>query len=146
VTEALAHSGHIEEVLRPVDQGIDPSQADWPTPEFVSPEGELLLARRTCGAAESAEPLFRRGRDEARRQGALSWELGATTSLAGLLRGQSRPGDAFACLQPVYDRFTEGFAAADLVAAKRLLDDLGYAARRLGSFLMRIARIRGFRL
>jgi predicted ATPase len=29
-----------------------------------------------------------------------------------------------AVLQPVYDRFTEGFGTADLQAAKQLLDEL----------------------
>jgi hypothetical protein len=29
-----------------------------------------------------------------------------------------------ALLRPVYDRFTEGFATADLRAAKAMLDDL----------------------
>ncbi len=62
--------------------------------------------------------------DWARRQGALSWELRAATSLARLLRDQDRSADATALLQPVYDRFTEGFATADLKTAKALLDDL----------------------
>ena len=30
-------------------------------------------------------------------------------------------------LQPAYDRFTEGFGTADLIAAKQLLDELGHA-------------------
>jgi predicted ATPase len=42
-----------------------------------------------------------------------------------LLLNQGRPADATACLQPIYDRFTEGFSTADLIAAKQLLDDLG---------------------
>jgi len=41
-----------------------------------------------------------------------------------LLSDQDRSADARALLQPVYDRFTEGFATADLRAAKALLDDL----------------------
>jgi predicted ATPase len=57
----------------------------------------------------------------------LSWELRAATSLARLLHHQGRPTDAVACLQPVYDRFTEGFGTADLIAAKQLLDVLGGA-------------------
>jgi predicted ATPase len=77
---------------------------------------------------ESAD-AFRRALDGAREHGALSWELRAATSLARLLRDQRRP-DAIACLQPVYDRFTEGFGTADLVAAKRLLDDLDNRAPR----------------
>jgi predicted ATPase/DNA-binding winged helix-turn-helix (wHTH) protein len=130
MAEALAHAGRTAEALRLVDQGIDLSEADWLTPELFRLKGELLLARGTSGAAETAEHLFRQAWDEARRQGALSWELRATTSLAGLLRGQGRSADAFACLQPVYDRFTEGFGTADLIAAKQLLDDLGVAGHR----------------
>ena len=41
-----------------------------------------------------------------------------------MLRDQGRSVEAFALLQPVYDRFTEGFATADLKAAKALLDEL----------------------
>jgi hypothetical protein len=40
--------------------------------------------------------------------------LRAATSLAQLLRDQSRAADALALLQPIYDRFTEGFDTADL--------------------------------
>jgi len=57
----------------------------------------------------------------------LSWELRAATSFARLLRNQGRPADAIACLQPVYDRFTEGFGTGDLIAAKQLLDELSKA-------------------
>ena len=65
---------------------------------------------------------MRQALDGAREQGALSWELRAATSLARLLRTQGRPADAIACLRPIYDRFTEGFGTADLVAAKQILD------------------------
>jgi hypothetical protein len=51
-------------------------------------------------------------------------ELRAAASLARLLRDQGRSADAMALLQPVYDRFTEGFDTADLKAAKSLLDEL----------------------
>jgi predicted ATPase len=40
------------------------------------------------------------------------------------LRDQGRSADATGLLQPVYDRFTEGFGTADLKAAKVLLDAL----------------------
>jgi predicted ATPase len=53
---------------------------------------------------------------------ALFWELRAATSLARLLSDQGRSVNATALLQPVYDRFTEGFGTADLKAAKALLD------------------------
>ena len=68
--------------------------------------------------------------DEARRQQALSWELRAVTSLARLLCKQGRHADAVTCLQSVCDRFTEGFSTADLIAAKKLLEELGDRGRR----------------
>jgi predicted ATPase len=40
------------------------------------------------------------------------------------LRGQGHSADAVGILQPVYNRFTEGFETADLKAAKALLDAL----------------------
>jgi predicted ATPase len=90
----------------------------------LSVEGELLLLQGTLGAADAAESHFRQALDWARRQGGLSWELRAVTSLARLWHDQGRLIDATALLQPVYDRFTEGFATADLKSAKALLDDL----------------------
>jgi predicted ATPase len=60
----------------------------------------------------------------------LSWELRVATSLARLQRHQGRTADATACLQAIYDRFTEGFGTADLIAAKQLLDELRDAGRR----------------
>jgi predicted ATPase len=54
----------------------------------------------------------------------LSWELRAATSFARLLRNQGRSADAIAFLQPVFDRFTEGFDTADLKTAKALLHAL----------------------
>lgn len=51
--------------------------------------------------------------------------LRAATSLARLRRDQGRSAEAVAPLQPVYERFSEGFDTADLRAAKALLDALG---------------------
>jgi len=76
-------------------------------------------------AAAAAEDHFRQSLDWARRQGALSWELRAATSLARLLHTQGRSAEGLAILQPVYERFTEGFGTADLKSAKALLDALG---------------------
>jgi predicted ATPase len=88
----------------------------------------LLL--QGSGAAAAAEDHYQQALGWARRQGALSWELRAAMSLARLLRDQARPADAMALLQPVFDRFTEGFDTADLEAAKALLDTLAAAAGR----------------
>jgi predicted ATPase len=49
-----------------------------------------------------------------------------------MLCDQGRFADATALLQPVYDRFTEGFGTADLKAAEALLEAAGKSARRDG--------------
>jgi predicted ATPase len=59
----------------------------------------------------------------AHRQGAMAWQLRIATSLARLRRDQGRPADALAVLTPVYRGFTEGFGTADLLAAKKLIDE-----------------------
>jgi predicted ATPase len=71
-----------------------------------------------------AEAMFRSALNVARRQGALSWELRSATSLARLWQGQRRVAQARDLLAPVYARFSEGLATADLTAARRLLDEL----------------------
>jgi predicted ATPase len=60
----------------------------------------------------------------AREQGALFWELRAALSAARLRVRQENRAGAAQVLQPVYDRFTEGFDTADLKAAKALLKSL----------------------
>jgi predicted ATPase len=92
--------------------------------ELLRIKGELLLLEGGLNAAAAAEDHFRQAVDWARRQTALSWELRAATSLARLWRDQARRKRALELLVLVYDRFTEGFATADLRAAKALIDDL----------------------
>jgi tetratricopeptide (TPR) repeat protein len=125
LVQALSHAGRTAEALGLLDQRLDLSKADWLTPELFRLKAELSPAQGMPAAIGTAEQLLRHAGDEARRHAALSWELRAASSLAGLLQGQGRSAEAIACLQTVYDRFTEGFGTADLVAAKRLLDDLG---------------------
>jgi hypothetical protein len=130
MAEAQGRAGRFAEGLETVERGIDRFQRGWLAPELLRIKGGLLLAQGTTGTTEAVEDIFRRALDGAREQGALSWELRAATSLARLLRDQGRPADASACLQPVYDRFTEGFSTADLIAAKQLLDDMGRPGHR----------------
>ena len=127
---ALTHAGRIAEALALVEAGIEQVESGWAAPELLRLKGDLLLLQKSAAGAEMAQGLFRRALDEARQQGALSWELRAATSLARLLCRQGQSADAIACLQPVYDRFMEGFGTADLIAAKQLLDELSDAGRR----------------
>jgi predicted ATPase len=125
--EALGRTGRIGDGLVLVEEAIDHAERTeerWASAELLRVKGELLLLQGGSSAAATAEDHFRQALDWARRQGALSWELRAATSLARLQSDQGRPADALALLQPVYDRFTEGFDTADLKAAKALLDAL----------------------
>jgi tetratricopeptide (TPR) repeat protein len=129
VPEALGRSGQIAEGLALIDEELDRSEHEhakehWRTAELLRVKGELALLQGAQGAAATAENYFRQALDWARWQGALSWELRATTSLARLWRDQGRSAEALALLRPAYDRFTEGFDTADLKAAKALLDGL----------------------
>jgi predicted ATPase/DNA-binding winged helix-turn-helix (wHTH) protein len=130
LAEALGQAGRIAEGLALLETGIEQFEPSCFTPEVLRLKGELSLLQGMPGAAESAEAHFRQALDGARERGTLSWELRAATSLTRLLRRQGRPADAIACLQPVYGRFTEGFGTADLIAAKRLLDELDNRAPR----------------
>jgi predicted ATPase/DNA-binding winged helix-turn-helix (wHTH) protein len=130
LVEAFVRAGRTAEGLAVIETGFGRSEAGWIAPELLRLRGELLLSQGAPAAAEAAEGLFRQALDEARQQGALSWELRAATSLACLLSNQGHHAEAVVCLQPVYGCFTEGFGTADLIAAKQLLDELGEANRR----------------
>jgi predicted ATPase len=122
----LGRAGQIAQGLEAIDKALARSERNevrWCVAELLRVKGELLL-QGAAGAAAAAEDHFRQALDWARRQGALSWELRAATSLAWLLCDQDRSADALALLQPVYDRFTEGFDTADLKSAKALLATL----------------------
>ncbi len=60
----------------------------------------------------------------AQSQSAKSLELRAATSLTRLLQRQGKREDARRELAEVYGWFTEGFATADLAAARALLESL----------------------
>jgi predicted ATPase/DNA-binding winged helix-turn-helix (wHTH) protein len=127
ISAASGHVGQIADGLPAFEEAIirsEHTEERWLIAELLRVKGELALLRGAPGAAAAAEDHFQQALDWARRQGALSWELRAATSLARLLCDEGRCADAKALLQPVYDRFTEGFATADLKAAKTLLDDL----------------------
>ncbi len=130
LVEALAEAGRIIEGHALLEAAIKQFEPGCYTPELLRLKGELFLLESPPASAEAAKELFRQALDLARRQEALSWELRAATSLARLLLSEDCPVDAIACLQVIYDRFTEGFRTADLIAAKQLLDELDEAGHR----------------
>jgi predicted ATPase len=93
-------------------------------------EAEIMRLRARFGGSEQTAPLLQASLAIAREQGAKLWELRTATTLAGVLRDQGHSTEAEELLAPVYDSFTEGWATADLVAARALLDELGGRAGR----------------
>jgi predicted ATPase len=113
-----ARRGAVADGLRRLRDGLERAGDARFLPRFLVLEGEHAICLAT------AESHFRRAVDLAHQQGALSWELRAATSLARLWRDQARSKEAHELLAPVYDRFTEGFATADLRAAKSLIEEI----------------------
>ena len=127
MAEGLGKAGLVADALDAIDDAIaraDRTKELWQFAELLRVKGELLLLPGVFRDAAAAENYYRQALDWAQRQGALSWELRAAASLARLLRDQGRFAEALTLLQPVYDRFTEGFNTADLQVVKALLDAL----------------------
>jgi predicted ATPase/TolB-like protein/Tfp pilus assembly protein PilF len=125
--EASGRVGQVAEGLVAIDQALarsERTEGRWCVAELLRIKGDLVLQELEPNPAEAAEELFLKALDLARQQGALSWELRVATSLSRLWRGGGRTKEALELLAPIYDRFTEGFGSADLIAAKALLDAL----------------------
>jgi predicted ATPase/DNA-binding winged helix-turn-helix (wHTH) protein len=125
--EALGRAGQVAARLAAVEEALEwtaHTDERWLIAELLCIKGELLLVQDAPGAAAIAEDHFRQALDLAHRQGALSWELRSAASLARLLHDQGLTSEAMVLLQPVYDRFTEGFRTPDLKAARNLLTPL----------------------
>ena len=121
--DALCKAGRFDEALVAVESAAS-SEDRWQTPELLRLKGEIILGQSGVGERQTAQDFFRQALDLSGQQGALSWELRAASSLARLFQEQGLCADAAEALQPVYARFTEGFATLDLRAARVLLDTL----------------------
>jgi predicted ATPase len=93
MAEGLAGAGRIAEGFAAVNEAIERSENNeerWCISELLRITGELILLENGPDAAPAAEGHFRQALNWAQRQGALSWELRAATSLARLWRDQHR--------------------------------------------------------
>jgi predicted ATPase len=125
LTEGLARLNHIEEAHETIERAISRAQQFGEGlyhAELVRIMGDLLLRWSPDTRAAEAADCFRRAIELARGQGALFWELRSSISLARLRMTQGRVPDARRVLEPVYERFTQGFKAPDMRAAKALLE------------------------
>jgi predicted ATPase/DNA-binding winged helix-turn-helix (wHTH) protein len=119
--DGLTRLGRFDEAGAKLERAIawaDHQGESWYRPELMRMKGDLLLQQSHAGEAEAC---LRTAAEIARDQGALYWELRVALGLARLRIGQGRGDEVRSLLAPVYDRFTEGFGAPDLRAAKALL-------------------------
>src|SRR5262249_10256921 len=133
LAEGMAEEGELARALVTIDEGLTHSERSderWHLAELQRIKGELVLLEGAPQAAAVAEGYFLRALEWARRQGALSWELRAATSLARRRHEEKRTADAYRDLASVYAKFTEGFETADLKAAKALLVVFGGSGNR----------------
>jgi tetratricopeptide (TPR) repeat protein len=119
---AQAQAGAIIDALATIEEALrtNPDQLLF-RPEILRIRGELRLKHEE---AELAEADFREAIALARKMSAKAWKLRSTMSLARLLDRQDKRDEARAMLRGIYNWFTEGFDTADLIEAKRLLDEL----------------------
>jgi predicted ATPase len=125
----LAGTGRVDEALVALDDALAAERdgADghgWYGPELLRIKGEVLLRQAADRSALAAEDCFNQAAQIAGEQCALFWELRAALSVARLRVSQGRHREAREQLASVYDRFTEGFATADMQAARTLLEGL----------------------
>ncbi|HEY6734860.1 MAG TPA: winged helix-turn-helix domain-containing protein [Roseiarcus sp.] len=121
----LAGTGRLDEALVALDDAMVADRAGgrgWYAPELLRIKGEVLLQKAADQSAMAADDCFNQAAEMAREQGALFWELRVALSIARWRVSQGRRHEARAPLASVYDQFTEGFATADMQAARTLLE------------------------
>jgi hypothetical protein len=121
----IAHRG--KEAIAAIEKGLDEAQSS-DEKIFLSDlrrlRGEFLIRYRGPAAEAEAEKEFQEALAFARQQRALSYELRAAHSMANLMHSRGDEAGALDLLEPVFNRFTEGFGTADLIAARRTIDEL----------------------
>jgi predicted ATPase len=124
IAESHLTNGHVDAALGVLDE----AQADSDQTHERFMQAELHRIRGEClksaKSVSNAEESFRTAMSIAIEQGAKSWELRASSSLARLWQMQGKSAEAHDLLAPVYNWFSEGFDTKDLQEAKALLGQL----------------------
>jgi len=126
LAEACGATGRLQDGLTALTQALaiaNDHEDRWYEAEIHRLSGDLLL-RQNASDTTAARNCFEHAIEISRKQGAKSFELRATMSLARLLAKQGGHHEARVMLTEIYNWFTEGFDTADLKDAKALLDEL----------------------
>jgi predicted ATPase/DNA-binding winged helix-turn-helix (wHTH) protein len=122
--EGLRKTGRFEEALFTINGAIaraTNSGVELDLSELLRIKSQILAAQDD---RESAMTCLTEATALASEQSALAWELRSTMVLARMLSEDGERDQARHALALVYDRFTEGFEAADMKLARALLEDL----------------------
>jgi predicted ATPase len=120
----LIRSGQTEEAVFIIEDEmarIQEGEETFDYPELLRVRATVQLAIGSANAA-LAEASLLASVEQARRHGALAWELRSAIDLARVWIDQGRTVDAAALLGGVQARFSEGFGTADLKSASLLMD------------------------
>jgi predicted ATPase/DNA-binding winged helix-turn-helix (wHTH) protein len=120
--EMLATMGE-DLATEPVFARAEDNRAGWSAAELLRVRAQRIAAEYS-GNFIPAQQLLQRSLAIARRQGALSWELRTSVSLARLWQGHGRIAQARKLLRSAMAQFTEGFETRDFFKAKELLQQL----------------------
>jgi predicted ATPase len=115
----LAHSTICEAVSWAESRGLILNLID-----LLRVKGEILTSMSQQGAGGDGEACLLQSLQLARERGLLSLELRVGISLARLWADRAQQDKALELLDPIFDRFSEGFQTRDLVAAANLLQQL----------------------
>jgi predicted ATPase/DNA-binding winged helix-turn-helix (wHTH) protein len=124
LARALAALGRQEEAIAAIELALKLNEAgrsSYLLPELLRTKGDLLAAHFPDRSVD-AEALLRLSFEQARRQGALAWQLRAALSLARAHSSQVRAQETQQVLRHTYMQFAEGFGTRDLILAGRALD------------------------
>jgi hypothetical protein len=97
----------------------------WQESDILRQRGDLLLKLSRSSEDEAkAEAALIEAHRIACTQGARSWEMRASLSLAGMYHTRGRRKEALDFLAPVCHAFAESHETPDLIAARQLLGTL----------------------
>ena len=120
--ELLVEQLRLDEALEVLEEAraqVDRWGERWQEAEIWRVEANALAARGDAPAA--AEARFRSALDIAVRQGALAWQLRASTDFARYLCDQQRPDEARGILEPVVGAWVGVGESADVSTAAHIL-------------------------
>jgi predicted ATPase len=123
IAEGLCAAGAVDDGLEAIEQALTEAKRREKTfdmPELLRLKG-VILSRRSAVDDRAVDEHLSSAIELARQQGALAWELRATTSMAQARLRRGSSGEELRDLSAVYAKFTEGLMTADLRAARDLL-------------------------